>query len=303
MAKQAKQEQVPATVENISVSINEVLNPKVSATASSKTVATRSNWKGTLHFGAVHFAVGTYVATQEDKISFNMVHYDCQTQLNQGKMYCSHCDTDIPKENVVYGYKSDSGFIFVSEEEREACQPASDKVLEIVRFVKANEIDPIYFSKTEFVGPAGENKKSKMLAESGYAMLRAAMVAKKVVAVARRATRGREQYVVLRPYGDNMMVASDLLFATEVRAFEKTAGVAEANKEAVKLAGNLIDAMTSTFDENAQSDSYLTNMRALLDSKIAKAESPKFTKRVSEETGDDLMAALEASLTGRKAVA
>jgi DNA end-binding protein Ku len=290
-------------VESLSAAINEALNPQAEAPkASDKKIASRSTWKGTLHFGAVHFPIGTYKATDEEKISFNMVHNsDCHAQLNQGAMHCSVCECDVPKEDIVYGYKSENGFVFVSDEERESCQPASDKVLEIVRFVKATEVDPIYFAKTEFVGPQGENKKSKVLAAAGYAMLRAAMVSKKVVAIARRSTRGREQYVVLRPFGVNMIVAQDLLFAAEVRSFEKTADLAPANNDAVKLAENLIDNMTSTFDENAQSDSYMTNMRSLLDSKIAKGEVPTFTKREETPDTDDLMAALQASLTKGKA--
>jgi DNA end-binding protein Ku len=297
MAKQAAKQ---STVESTSAAINEILNPTAApaTTSNSKTLATRSTWKGTLHFGAVHFAVGTYKATDEEKISFNMVCPDCRdTQLNQGAMHCSKCNEDVEKSEAIYGYKNGEGFVFVSDDERAACEPASDKVLEIVRFVKATEIDPIYFAKTEFVGPQGENKKSKVLAASGYAMLRAAMVNKDVVAIARRSTRGKEQYVVVRPFGNNMLVASDLLFANEVRGFEKTADLAAAPEAAVKLAENLIDNMTETFNENAQSDSYMTNMRALLDSKIAKQEAPVFAKREEVADTDDLMAALQASLT------
>ncbi len=289
-----------AVVADLSAQINEALNPKVevTATVATKKLATRSGWKGTLQIKGVRFAVATYTAKDDgDKVSFNQTHDACGCKLNQGDMKCAHCDTTVPKENIQKGYQYEDGkFVYVTGAELEACEPASDKLMEVTQFVKVGEIDPIYFDKTEFVGPAGENKKAQAASSAAYAMLRQAMVNTGTVAIVKRCARGREQYMALRPYGVNQIVASDLLFAAEVRGFAKTENLAPANADLVALGESLIADMTKPFDENAQVDSYTVNVRALVNTKIYGQVAPVFVKVEVEADSDDLLAALKASL-------
>lgn len=299
-AKAAKPETAKPSAADLSAQIAGLLSPKSAPapTNKEKKIADRSGWKGTLQFGAVQFAIGTYKATEQDRVSFNQTHTICGSKLNQGSMKCKSCEKDVNKDEIQKGYEYDDGkFVYISDEELQACEPASDKLMEIVSFVKATEIDPIYFDKTEFVGPAGENKNSVAIAAAAYAMLRQAMVNKGMVAIAKRTQRGREQYVALRPYSANMIVASDLFFGIEVRNFEKTEKLAPAAPEAVALAEHLIENMTKTFDENAQSDVYTARVRVLLDTKIYGGEAPVFTTKPATAESDDLLTALKKSLS------
>ncbi len=102
--------------------------------------------------------------------------------------------------------------------------------------------------------------------------------------------------MALRPYGVNQIVASDLLFAAEVRGFAKTENLAPANADLVALGESLIADMTKPFDENAQVDSYTVNVRALVNTKIYGQVAPVFVKVEVEADSDDLLAALKASL-------
>jgi DNA end-binding protein Ku len=257
MAK-TKTVKVEVSKEDKIVTLSAALNtkPQVVVEAFSpaeKTFAVRVGWKGTLEFGGLTFPVGTYTAIKEGKVEFNTVHTSCGTRLKQGAMgfsvrrrqvrfsnqWCEHCDTNVEKDEQ-------------SREELEACEPANDKILEIVRFVKSNEIDPIYFGKTEFLGTEGENKKSKADSQRGYALLLEGMLGTSTVALAKRSTRGREQWLILRPFNTTTIVASDLLFGYEVRAFDKTNDLPAANVQEAELAEQLIEAMTEEFNENAQ---------------------------------------------------
>jgi len=309
MAK-TKTVKVEVSKEDKIVTLSAALNTKPQVEAFSpaeKTFAVRAGWKGTLEFGGLTFPVGTYTAIKEDKVEFNTVHASCGTRLKQGAMRCEHCDTNVEKDEQSKGFQyEEDKFVFVTKEELEACEPASDKILEIVRFVKSNEIDPIYFGKTEFLGTAGDNKKSKADSQRGYALLLEGMLGTSTVALAKRSTRGREQWLILRPFNTttsmkySTIVASDLLFGNEVRAFDKTNDLPAANVQEAELAEQLIEAMTEEFNENAQSDGYNTNVRKLLDTKIYGNAAPVFEKKTTVEDTTDVMVALMNSVAKAK---
>lgn len=230
-------------------------------------LSSHANWDGVLVWGSMAIGIKTYKATEENKILFNRVYVTNPrgknpkyAQLKQGSMVNAEGYAVHP-EKILSGYKvTDDEFVIISEEEKKSCMVESNKKMKIVKFVKANEIDPIFFNTAEYVSPNdGFNEL--------FNVLRAGMVSRGVVAIAKSNQRGREQILVLRPYGTNGIIAHYMYFNNEINSFDKWVSTTINNKK-IKIAGKLIDAMTESFDPAEYNDGYTCAIQSIINNKI-----------------------------------
>jgi DNA end-binding protein Ku len=275
--------------------------PKLSTAPTEKKFADRANWTGVLTFGLVTLGIKTFKATDEEKVSFNRVYVTNPeevtkgaapkyAQLKQGGMVDAE-NKAIAADLILSGYKvTEDEFVVISDEEKKSCMVGSDKRMEIVEFVKVSEIDPIYFASAEYVA-----------ADKGFDkpfdLLRRGMIARGVVAIAKSNQRGREQTLILRPYGKNGITAHYMYFDNEVRDFDKWATTTLNDKE-VEIAGMLIDALTDTFDPTEYSDGYIRTLKGLVNDKI-EGKVTALTAPIAAPVADpktDIMSVLAASL-------
>jgi DNA end-binding protein Ku len=257
-----------------------------------KTVST-STWKGTLSFGMVSFGVKCYKAADEEKISFNLIHSECQTQLKRGSMKCPSCNKEVDEAEIAHGYKTpEDKFITLTEDEIKSSQPLSDKIMTVTEFVKANDVDPLYFEGAQYLCPEKGSEKP-------FALLREGMVRTNTVGISRRVERGREQTLLVRPYGKHGMVIHYLYFDHEIRSCEKWSPFALADKE-VEIAGMLIEQLTEPFRPETKFDSYIVGTKKLIERKM-KGEKiePASAPQVPAQTGD-IMATLMTMLNNAK---
>lgn len=263
------------------------------APQSEKKSVTRPTLKGgRLYFGStkMNFGINLFKATEEEKVSFNQLHDECLTQLKQGKMHCPTCDVDVDKEHTVKGFKTEDGFILVSEDEKKSCQVMSEKRIEIEEFVPATSVDPIYFASTEFVVPEDGTLNAEY-----FGLLRASMVSKGLVAIATCNLRGKQETIIIRPFGTNGMAAHYMYFEHEVRSCDKWQNT---KPDATKLAvmNQLVDALTDDFAPEEKFDSYTVNLKKLIASKKAGVAAPVVLKKADDDAPADLMAALMAAI-------
>lgn len=282
--------------------------PQLSTSPAEKKVANRAGWTGVLTgFGLLTLGVKTFKATEEEKVSFNRVYVTNPTevakgaapayaQLKQGEMVGIDGKAVAP-ESILSGYKvGEDEFVIVSDEEKKSCMVASDKKMEIVKFVAATSVDPIYFDATDYIAP-----------EKGYempfALLRDGMVTKNVVAIAQSSQRGREQTIVIRPYGEGLVVHY-MFFDNEVRSFDKWTKV-NITPEQSNVAGLLIDALTDTFDATEFSDGYIRTLKGLVNDKVAgKAITPVAPAAAPvADAKVDVMSMLAASMASPRVAA
>lgn len=259
--------------------------------AGEKQVATKAGWTGTLAFSLLSIPVKSYTATDQDRVNFNQIHDDCRNQLNQ-RMYCPVCDEMVSSDHIVKGYKHNETFYTVTKEELEACEPASEELMEISSFVPAAQIDPIRIEKSYFIGPDKGG-------ERAFALLRAGMEKTNRVAVVKFTSRGRENVAYIRPYGDNGLVMHYMYYENEVRDFNgwyNVPAAAQLNDAEVKLTAQLIDALGDDFDPTAYSDSYNANVREMLSNKVAGKQPKAIAKKAAPAPTNDLMEALKASM-------
>ena len=208
----------------------------------------------------------------------------------------------LAEEDILRGYKyGEDLYVTVSDEDKKSCMVGSDKQMTIESFVAASKVDPIYFEAAEYIAPDTTSEVFK----SVFGLLRATMVDRGVVAIAKCNQRGREQTLILRPYGENGMTVHYMYFDNEVRSFDKWVNV-NVTADQIVAAGQLIDAMTEPeFNAAKYEDGYMRTYRGLIKSRIDGTAAPVVTipvAPVADKKMDviSLLLSSLASITTRK---
>jgi DNA end-binding protein Ku len=251
-------------------------------------------WKGYLSFGLVSFPIRLFAAARPEPLHFHMLHKPDASRIKE-VWYCAQENTPVEKSEIVKAYEYSKGkYVVVEEDELKKVAPPSATAMEILQFVKADEVDPIYFEKSYYVGP-------EEAASKPYGLLLKAMVDTGYYAVAKVAMHSREHIVIIRP-AEGTLVLHTMYFANELHAANKAPGVANtkfAAKE-MDLAKRLIDTLASPFKPEQYQDEYRKNVERLIEQKrkgreITAVPQPKPTKVV------DILDALKRSLETKAA--
>ncbi|MBD3746108.1 MAG: Ku protein [Sphingopyxis terrae] len=265
----------------------------------------RAYWKGQIRLALVSIPVEIYPATKSGaSVSFRQIHEPSGKPVKYEKVVpgIGAIDTD----DIVKGYEVSKGnYVLLDEEEIEAVKLESKRTLELVQFVDASDIDILYYEKPYYVVPADD------LAEEAYIVLREALRRTKKVGLGQLALRGQEQLVGLRPCGKGL-VLEVLRYAEEVNkaaSYFRDVPASKPDADLLDLAETLIDKKSGKFDAADYHNHYVDALKRVI-SKKAKAKG----KRVLEDVGEpadvregsnviDLMAALKASVDGKKTAA
>jgi DNA end-binding protein Ku len=258
-------------------------------------MAARAIGSGTISFGLVSIPVKLYTATSSKQVHFNMLHAKDKGRLKQ-QYVCSVCGEKVERDDTVRGFEfSREQYVVMTEDELKALERKSDKAIEIEEFVPIEQVDPVYFEKSNLLGPDKGGQKA-------YKLLNRAMLTSGKVAVGRFATRGREQLVLIRPVENGLMMHG-LYYADEVRSFEdiEFGDAVELKKGELDLAGQLIDQLSNAkFDPARYEDDYRRDVLAQIDRKVAGEEITAAPPAESREQIIDLVAALKKSLSEKR---
>ncbi|WP_100009812.1 Ku protein [Lentibacillus sediminis] len=255
-------------------------------------------WKGTISFGLVNIPVKMHAATENKDVRLRQLHKECQTPIRYQKV-CPNCDREVENEEIVKAYEyAKNKFVVLDEEELKALQnEQEDKAVEIVDFVKLEEIDPIYFEKSYYLSPNEGGGKA-------YGLLRSALKDTGKIGVAKMIIRSKEQLAVIRVY-ENTLVAETIHFPDEVRSVQDVPNVPDEVKTVKKeldTAKMLIEQLTTEFDPEKYKDEYRTALLELIEAKKNNEETttaaPK--DKPAADVSDNLMDALQASLDRAK---
>lgn len=251
-------------------------------------------WKGYLSFGLVSFPVKLFAAARPEGIHFHMLHRKDHSRIKE-VWYCAEEDKPVERSEIVKGYEFGKGkYVVVDDEELKKIAPPTAKSMEIQQFVKADEVDPIFFDKSYYMAPGEATSKP-------YALLLKAMTETKYLAVAKIAMHSREHVVIIRPTPDGLvlhtMYFEDELHKAKVGG-KSAKGQFAANEMA--LARQLIDTLASPFEPDRYQDEYKKNVERL----IARKRKGKTVEAVGQpkvKPVTDIMEALKRSLEERKA--
>jgi DNA end-binding protein Ku len=249
-------------------------------------------WKGHLTFGLVSFPVRLYSAARSESISFNQLHKHDNSRIKQ-VLYCQAEDKPIPRSEIVKGFEYEKDrYVVVEDEEIKKVAPATAKVMEILEFVKSDEVDPIYLETSYYMAPDEAGEKP-------YALLFEALTKTGYSGIAKIAMHNREHIVVLRP-GEKGVLMHTMYYTHEIRQVDefRTDRTLVKDKE-LALATNLIEALAGTFDPSKYTDEYRDNLLRMIEAKKA-GEEVVATPEPQQAKVIDIMEALKASLAAAK---
>ncbi len=255
-------------------------------------------WKGSISFGLVNIPVKLHTATENKDIKLRQLHKECHAPINYQKV-CSGCSEEVKSEDIVKAYEyAKNKFVVLDDEELERLKKENeDKAVEIIDFVKLEEIDPIFFERSYFMAPDSGGAKA-------YSLLRKALMESGKIGVAKIMIRSKEQLAVVRVYNETLLMET-IHFPDEVRNFKDVPNIPEEQvvvKKELDTALMLVDQLTTTFDPEKYTDDYRTALMELIEEK----KSGKFTVTTTEKQPTapsnitDLMSALQASLDQTK---
>ena len=258
----------------------------------------KSIWKGSISFGLVNIKVRLYSAVQEHVIGFKLLCKKCHTPITYERR-CSHCNKEVAWTDVVKGLKLEDGSYFILTQDKiNELKPKTTQTIEIIEFVDASQIKPIYLEHHYYLGPEKSEDKpfflfKKALEQSGK------------VAIGTFVMRDKQYTCAINPY-ESTMLLSTLNYAYEIRNVEEIpfieAEPAKMDAGQIKLALQLISQLTTKkFNLNQFKDTFAQQLKEAIKkgkkqrvTKKEKAE-PQISKK-KKDTDSSLLTALRASL-------
>lgn len=259
-------------------------------------IAARAIWKGQLRLSLVAIPVELYSATdRRARISLRQFHEPSGKPIHYEKTAAGIGPVD--KDEIIKGYEVEDDFIPVTKEELDDIKLESRKTIELVQFVGACEINPLYFDKPYYVVPQDD------LSEDAFRVVRDALREAEKIGIGQMTMRGREYLVAIKNCGNGLLLET-LHYEEEIRktdSFFSDLDSSAAEDDLLKVATDLIDSKSAPFDAGAFKDRYSIELRKLIDRKSKGrkpiAEGSKSSR--GESGGDnviDLMSALKKSL-------
>jgi len=252
-----------------------------------------SVWSGYLTFGLISMPVRLFSGARSSGISFNMLHRTDHQRVKQ-QLYCPLDNQVIDRADTVKGYEYRKGeYVIIESEEIKKIEPKTAKTMEILEFVKADDVDPVYFESSYYMMPEEAGRRP-------YALLTKALEESEYVAIAKLTMHNREYTVFLRPHKGGMMLHT-MYYAEEVREVESFGAPDVEIKDAeIKVAHQLIEALADEWDPEKYHDTFQDNLKKLIETKLEGGEVQAVEKPKKLAPVVDLMAALKESLAQTK---
>jgi DNA end-binding protein Ku len=254
----------------------------------------RSIFNATISFGLVNVPIKLYSATESKTVHFREVHEADGAPVEHRRIDPETGDV-VDAKHVVKGYEVSEGeFIVLTKDEVAAAAGEKTKEIPIEDFVPADDIDPVYYAKTYYLG-------TREGGEDAYRTLHAALESSERAGIGRMTFHNREYLVAVRAHGDVISLHT-LHFAEEVVPAGdldlETPGKGPTQRE-VKMAGSLVEALAAEWKPDTYEDTYRESVLTMIE---AKAKGKQIVRTEPDEPAEesDLFTALQASVKGAK---
>lgn len=253
-------------------------------------------WKGSISFGLVNIPIKLHSATEDKDIKLRNLHKECHSPVKYEKV-CPVCEVEINNDDIVKAYEYAKGkFVVLDDEDLENLKKENEeKAVEIIDFVKMEQIDPIYYNRSYYMSPSDGGGKA-------YSLLRKALEESEKVGLAKIIIRSKEQMAVIRVH-ENTLVMETIHFPDEVRKADDVPNVPtedKVTKKELETAILLIDQLTSDFEPEKYTDDYRTALLQLIEAKRNGQDVVTPLEKEQKSNVTDLMAALQASIDKTK---
>ncbi len=249
-------------------------------------------WKGYLSFGLISVPIRLFTAARPKSVSFRQLVKETMRPIKQ-QLYSPELDRIVERKELVKGYEvAKDQYIIVEDDDLKKVQPESSATMEILEFVRLDEVDPLYFDSSFYAVPEDAGRKP-------YALLVQAMEKSGYCAIAKLSMRQKEYTVVIRPRKGGLTLHT-MFYADEVRELPEYGADSDVDVKPAetKLAEQLIESLAAHFDPERFQDTYRTRVEAMIEAKregaeVEGAEKPRLAPVI------DLMEALQQSLANR----
>src|SRR5262252_7315742 len=247
-----------------------------------------SVWSGYLTFGLISMPVRLFSGARSNGISFNQLHRTDHHRVKQ-QLICPADGQVLDRSDIVKGYEyRKDEYVIIEPDEIKKIEPKTAKTMEILEFVKTEDVDPVYFESSYYMMPEEAGRRP-------YALLTKALEDSEYVGIAKLTMHNREYTVFLRPHKGGMMLHT-MYYRDEVRELEGFGAPDVEIKEAeLKVAHQLIEALAGDWDPEKYHDSFQENLKKLIETKLEGGEVQEVEKPKKLAPVVDLMAALKAS--------
>lgn len=257
----------------------------------------RAIWSGVLSFGLVTVPVRLYSATEDHEPTFHQFEQGTADRIRYQRIN-ERTGAEVEYSDIARGAEVGGGrHVMIDQKELDSVAPGQSRSMDVKTFVNLEEIDPIYFNKAYFLGPGSDETKKT------YALLRDAMAESRKIAIASFVMRGKEYLAGVRADGE-LLVLATLFFADEVRdprdQIENLPGRAGASQQEVRMATQLIRAMSGPWKPADYRDTYTDRVNKLINAKKNNKEITPASEAPEPTNVTNLVDALEASLDAAK---
>jgi DNA end-binding protein Ku len=257
----------------------------------------RAIWSGVMSFGLVSVPVELYSATEPHEPAFHQFEKGTADRIRYQRIN-ERTGREVKYADIVRGADIGGGsYVLLGQDELDSVAPGRSRSLDIHAFVDLDEIDPVYFSKSYFLGPSGEQT------QKVYALLREVLGRANKAAIATFVMRSKEYLAAVRPYGD-VLVLETMFFADEVRdpryVIDNIPGATAFSPQELQMAGQLIDTMTGPWKPSDYRDTYTDRVNDLIDAKTHEEQFQPAEAAPTATNVVDLMERLRASLDAAK---
>jgi DNA end-binding protein Ku len=248
-------------------------------------------WSGYLKLSLVTIPVRMYNAiSSTSRVALNQLHKNCNRRVRQQLVCPEH--GKLEREDIVKGYEyEEDKYVVIDQADLEKIKLETSKSIDLIQFVTADEVDPVFFDKSYYVAPDGP------IAEDAFRVVREAMRKANKMAIGQVVIAGREHVIALR-VKDRGFALSTLHYASEIRqAAPYFEGIrnGEVDKNQLALASQLVENNTAQFNPARFTDRYEEALLEIIKAKAAGSE-PIIVQQVEPGKVIDLMSALKQSL-------
>lgn len=247
-------------------------------------------WKGALTFGLIHIPVNLYTATEERELKFVMLHKPDMSEIRYAKI-CKAEEKEVPYSEIVKGYEIEEGnYVVLTQEDFKEANVEKTKSIEIQEFTNEDEIDTIYYDKLYYLEP-GKN------ADKAYNLLLEALRKSKKVAIAKFVLRNHERMAIVKPHG-KLLILNQIRLPSEIlKPQVEIPEKAKIPEKEMAMALKLIDQQTEHFHPEKFKDTYVEDLKKLIEQKAKGGKTRKKGKESQPTTKvHDIMSLLKASL-------
>jgi DNA end-binding protein Ku len=253
----------------------------------------RAIWKGSISFSLVTIPIALYPATRREELKFRLLRASDLSPVNY-KRVAEADSQEVPWDQIVKGYEYEKGkFVVLKEDDFKRVDIEAAQTVDILDFVKLDEIDPMFFDKPYYLEPQKGGAKP-------YALLREALKKTGKVGIAKVVIKTRQHLAAVKPCRDTLVLelmhfADELIDATGLKVPGKT----EISTKELGMAEQLIEKMTSEWDEEKYKDEYREALMKVIQEKVELGDkAPKHAPSKRKPTKViDLASVLQESIS------